>query len=560
MKIEVTSMALQPTPPFVRELVVGLLVALLMTLSSVHAVQAAPGDLDPTFDSDGRVTTDFAGNSDVAFAVAIQTDGKLVVAGWAFTSTDYDFALARYNPDGSLDSTFGSGGRVTTDFAGNADMAFALAIQADGKLVVAGRAFTSTTKSDFALARYNPDGSLDSTFGSGGRVTTDFASSSAEVFALVIRADGKLVVAGGTSSGFSDLDFALARYNSDGSLDPTFDFDGRVTTDLASGSDVAFALAIQADGKLVVAGRTFTGIDFDFALARYNSDGSLDSTFDGDGRVTTNFAGSSEEVLALAIEADGKLVVAGDTSTGTELDFALARYNPDGSLDSTFDSDGRVTTNFPGNSAEASALAIQADGKLVVAGDTDTGTDFNFALTRYNSDGSLDSTFGSSGRVTTDFAGSFDVALALAIQADGKLVAAGGANTGNGLDFALARYQGSSPSSELQVTIDIKPGGFPNSINLKSRGVTPVAILTTATFNATTVKPSTVRFGTTGTEAAPARSALEDVDGDGDIDMILHFSTQSLGIHCDDTEGILTGETFSGQAISGSDAIRTVCH
>ena len=197
--------------------------------------------------------------------------------------------------------------------------------------------------------------------------------------------------------------------------------------------------------------------------------------------------------------------------------------------------------------------------KLVVAGDRDTGADFDFALARYNSDGSLDSTFGSGGRVTTDFAGSFDAALALAIQADGKLVAAGGAIIGDSLDFALARYQGSDPS-ELQVTIDIKPGGFPNSINPKSRGVTPVAILTTATFNATTVKPSTVRFGATGTEAAPAKAALEDVDRDGDIDMILHFSTQSLGIHCGDTAGILTGETFSGQAISGSDSIRTVCH
>jgi len=297
---------------------------------------------------------------------------------------------------------------------------------------------------------------------------------------------------------------------------------------------------------------------FDSALARYTPDGSLDSSFDSDGRVTTDFAGSSDEILTLTIQADGKLVVAGDAFTGTDYDFALARYNSNGSLDSTFDSDGRVTTDFANNSDEASALSIQADGKLVVAGDRDTGTDFDFALARYNSDGSLDSTFGSGGRVTTDFAGSFDVALALAIQADGKLVAAGGAIIGDGLDFALARYQGSDPS-ELQVTIDIKPGGFPNSINPKSRGVTPVAILTTATFNATTVKPSTVRFGATGTEAAPAKSALEDVDRDGDIDMILHFSTQSIGIHCGDTAGILTGETFSGQAISGSDSIRTVC-
>ena len=230
-----------------------------------------------------------------------------------------------------------------------------------------------------------------------------------------------------------------------------------------------------------------------------------------------------------------------------------------GDLDPTFDSDGRVTTDFAGNSDVAFALAIQADGKLVVAGRAWTGTDYDFALARYNPDGSLDPTFDFDGLATTAFPGGSAEAFALAIQADGKLVAAGGAVIGDGLDFALARYQGSGLSSELQVTIDIKPGGFPNSINPKSRGVTPVAILTTATFNATTVKPSTVRFGATGTEAAPVKSALEDVDRDGDIDMILHFSTQSLGIHCGDTAGILTGETFSGQAISGSDSIRTVC-
>src|SRR5947208_8071390 len=141
MKIKVKTGALRPTPPFVRESVTGLLAALLVTLSLAHAVQAAPGDLDSTFDSDGRVTTDFAGNSDVPFALAIQTDGKLVVAGRTWTGTKFDFALARYNPDGSLDSTFDFDGRVTTAFPGGSAEAFALAIQADGNLVVAGRAF-----------------------------------------------------------------------------------------------------------------------------------------------------------------------------------------------------------------------------------------------------------------------------------------------------------------------------------------------------------------------------------------------------------------------------------
>jgi uncharacterized delta-60 repeat protein len=241
------------------------------------------------------------------------------------------------------------------------------------------------------------------------------------------------------------------------------------------------------------------------------------------------------------------------------LSFAHAVQAASGDLDLTFGSGGRVATDFASDSDVAFALAIQADGKVVVAGRALTGSGFDFALARYNPDGSLDSTFGSGGRVTTDFANSFDAALALAIQADGKLVAAGGVDSGNGLDFALARYGGDN-SSGLQVTIDIKPGVFPNSINPKSRGVTPVAILTTAAFDATTVRPTTVRFGATGTEAAAVKSHLEDVDRDGDTDMILHFNTQNLGIHCGDTEGLLTGETVSGQAIEGSDSIKTVCH
>jgi uncharacterized delta-60 repeat protein len=353
---------------------------------------APPGDLDPTFDGDGKVTTDFADATDGANAVAIQGDGKIVTAGDAVVSgAPQDFALARYNPDGSLDTTFDGDGKVTTDFAGDSDEARGVVIQGDGKIVAAGTTseFDPCCTSDFALARYNTDGSLDTTFDGDGKVTTDFAGGSDGAGGVVIQGDGK-IVAGGFAIVFGNPDFALARYNTDGSLDVTFDGDGKVTTDFAGSIDEARGVAIQADGKIVAAG--FTDVSgpfgFAFALARYNTNGSLDTTFDGDGKVTTDFAvgpDDPDEAHAVAIQGDGKIVAAGclNCFIGAPNDFALARYNTDGSLDVTFDGDGKVTTDFAGSFDQANGVAIQGDGKIVAAGFTDVSGTFDFALARY---------------------------------------------------------------------------------------------------------------------------------------------------------------------------------
>jgi uncharacterized delta-60 repeat protein len=389
------------------------------------------------------VTTDFAGNNDWAYAVAIQGDGKIVAAGRA-DLPGYDFALVRYNIDGSPDTTFSGDGKITTDFAGSTDGARAVAIQADGKIIAAGLTWPSTNY-DFALARYNIDGSLDGTFGGDGRVTTDFAGGPDQAFAVAVQGDGKIVTAGLARS--ASTDFALARYNSDGSLDPTFDGDGLVTTDFSGAEDQANAFAIQADGKIVTAGHAVVAGTNEFALARYNTDASLDPTFSGDGRVTTGFAPPFVEATAVAIQEDGRIVTVGFAGS---FDFALARHNTDGSLDATFSGDGTVTTSFFGGSDRAFGMAIQGDGKIVVAGDASPPhLAGDFALARYNSDGSLDAGFGGDGRVTIDFAGNNDEALAMAIQADGKILAAGLADvSGNQDDFALARHDpdGGSPT------------------------------------------------------------------------------------------------------------------
>jgi uncharacterized delta-60 repeat protein len=390
------------------------------------------GSLDTGFDGDGKLTLWVAPySSNAANALAIQSDGKIVAAGYAGPSSA-DFALARFNTDGSLDNSFDSDGKVVTSFGSN-DSAFSSAIQSDGKIVVAG----CTGSSDFALIRYNADGSLDTTFNGTGIVTTDFGGDD-RIYSIKIQSDGKIVVAG-TSGG----NFALARYNTDGSLDTTFDTDGKLTTDFG-GSDVAYALAIQSDGKIVAAGTNGS----DFALARYNTDGSLDSTFDTDGKLTTDLGGT-DAANAIAIQSDGKIVVAGKNT----VDFAVARYNADGSLDTSFDADGKLTTNVYGYDT-AYAISIQSDGKIVVAGSSGTAfSAYRFSLVRYNADGSLDTSFDTDGKVTTTFSG-YAYAYAMAIQSDGKIVVAGSIANGSSptiSDFALARY---NADGSLDTTFD----------------------------------------------------------------------------------------------------------
>jgi uncharacterized delta-60 repeat protein len=214
-------------------------------------------------------------------------------------------------------------------------------------------------------------------------VTTEVGSSDDRAYSVAIQSDGKIVVAGFERNGISNFDFALVRYNTDGSLDTNFDSDGKVTTAIGSGTDSAYSVAIQSDGKIVVAGYSDNGSNDDFALVRYNTDGSLDTNFDSDGKVTTEVGSSDDYAESVAIQSDGKIVAAGYSSNGGNNDFALVRYNTDGSLDTSFDSDGKVTTAIGSASDFARSVAIQSDGKIVVAGYSDNGSNADFALVRY---------------------------------------------------------------------------------------------------------------------------------------------------------------------------------
>jgi uncharacterized delta-60 repeat protein/uncharacterized repeat protein (TIGR01451 family) len=437
-----------------RLLPVFVLVGLSLVLPAQAGADAA--DLDPSFGSGGLVRTDFARSADDAFGVLLQPDGKLVTAGCTACTPPgvSDFALARYNPDGTLDRTFGSGGQVTTDFAGGPDEALDLTLQPDGKLVAVGLAFTGGEHPDFALARYNPDGTLDRGFGAGGKVTTDLNGSDDVAFSVALQPDGKLVAAGFTLAG--NFDFALARYNPDGTLDPGFGAGGKVTADLAGPglSDEARSVVVQPDGRIVASGfLEAPSAGLDFALARFNAEGTLDTSFGAGGKVSTDFGGGGDEALDLTLQPDGKIVATGQGAN----DFALARYNPDGTLDRGFGTGGRVTTDFNRGPDTAFSATLQSDGKLVAAGFTVAGSNFDFGLARYNPDGSLDPSFGDAGRVTNDFsAGQADEARDVVVQPDGRIVAVGCADCFAVSDFALARYlpsrAGPPPEADLLLT------------------------------------------------------------------------------------------------------------
>jgi uncharacterized delta-60 repeat protein len=389
---------------------------------------AARGDLDPTFGSGGKVRTDFGiQGSEIGWAVAVQRDRRVVVAG-GMEGPYTDFALARYTASGRPDPSFDGDGKRATDFGG-ADAAHDVLIQRDGKILAAGLA-----SDDFGLARYRTDGSLDPTFGRGGLVLTEILPGHVDsASSVLLQADGKIVAAGGTRGRWrpGSSDFALARYLPDGTLDRSFGNGGRVVTPVSSADDHVFDVALQPDGKLVAAGWSFQGGEPHIALARYDRDGSLDASFDGDGIVVAPFRSAAAHLL---LQRDGKLLVAGLGE--------LTRFTADGGLDRSFGGDGRAQADDVG----AFAAAIQPDGKILVIGTVSPGRfpTRDFGVARLSADGRLDTTFGRHGSVVTAFSpGSDDQALDGVLLPDGRLVVSGmTSRTGETgpWDFAVARY------------------------------------------------------------------------------------------------------------------------
>jgi uncharacterized delta-60 repeat protein len=329
------------------------------------------------------------------------------------------------------DSHFSDDGKQTTDFGGGSDNGHAVVVQPDGKTLVAGTVDSAGGDLAFGIARYNTDGSLDPTFSDDGKQLTDFSAGNDEANAVALDGD-KILVAG-----HSENNFAIARYNANGTLDNSFSGDGMETTVIGS-SSWGNGVAVQANGKIVVGGAARDD-GTSFAVARYNDDGSLDLTFDDDGIQTTqtnpSIHGDEDYGHAVAIQADQKIVVAGESGSH---EFAVVRYNSDGSLDTSFSGDGIQTTAI-GVRAAGVGLAIGRDG-IVVAGSAafdDESSDL--AVVRYDAFGEPDHAFSGDGVQTTHH-GSYTYGNGLALQLDGRIVVGGVTTQAGEVDFALARY------------------------------------------------------------------------------------------------------------------------
>ncbi|MFT7775101.1 hypothetical protein [Roseateles sp.] len=418
-------------------------------LPLTFTLRGAAGDVDTSFGG-ARLLAPGGLTDDYVRGVAVQADGKLVVAGFGVfsTATGTDFMLVRYLRDGGLDSRFGKGGKVSTAFgnAGRSDEAQAVAVQPDGKILVAGSSDQGATGYDFALARYLPDGMLDTGFGRDGRVTTSFGNGTDKAYALLLLPDGRIVVGGDSHQGANGSDFALARYNPDGSLDASFGNGGKVLTAIGSDSSRETIYALAQQTVAGVARVVAVGGEGDFIAAAYRADGTLDGGFGKAGIVRGLFGSVTGAARGVVVTEDNELILAGHR----DHDFAVVRLLPDGRLDTGFGTAGRVVAAISAsNWDEATALVRQFDGRLLLGGWVYTGnsSSADTVLLRLNADGSRDEGFGPGGvRITPVAAGNrTDAGRALALQPDERVPAmrvlqAGEASGSGDLDILLMRH------------------------------------------------------------------------------------------------------------------------
>ena len=413
------------------------------------------GSLDNTFGIDGIVTTSFGPYTQARLSdLALQADGKIVVIGYfdndQFPLNDTEYRIIRYNANGSLDNSFGNNGSVNSSYNVRH-----VKIQADGKILVQGNE---------NLARYYTNGSLDNTFGIDGIVTcgsTDFA----------IQADGKIVITSSESVSQTTYGaWSIKRYNSNGSFDTTFGIDGvAIITQIPTVYGYVSNLAIQTDGKIIVNG--YQNVEGSrFLLARFNTNGILDNTFGVDGITYYDNYSVFDRDLVLAIQADGKILSYVGTNNSAQ---KIARFNTNGILNNTFGNFGVITAQV--GYCNCVDFALQNDGKIIVVGFSNNNGQNDFTLNRFNTNGSLDNTFGVDGIITTSI-GTESYARFVAIQADGKIVVAGNSIDGSGdvfqSVFTIVRYNnnltGDISESNTSSQISIYPNPFSNTTTLKT--------------------------------------------------------------------------------------------
>jgi uncharacterized delta-60 repeat protein len=474
------------------------------------------GQPDNSFGSGGVALIEFGNSSDMIFEMAAQPDGKIVAAGYSYDGIQFqNVSVARFNVDGSLDTAFGSGGSVSTvvqDIGGFPTDSFAreVLVQPDGKILVCVGTYLA---SRYVTIRYNSDGSLDSSYGTGGVSSITLSPEGDLASDMILLPDGKIVIVG--QSGFNDPGYWMIRLASNGTLDTTFGDNGKVLMTLNGRANRINAISLQVDGKIVVAGSSHDGSQTTFVTARYDENGTPDVSFGDNGAVYAAFDNSSD-VGSLAIQSDGKILALGNYSGVGHGGTALIRYNSNGSPDNTFDGDGTlVIPDSSDRNLGLSNIALQPDGRIVMPGTVLSGIDFTLrdsVMVRLNANGSFDNTFGNGGIANTSIGEGQNGLHSVLLRPDGRILAGGFSNNGLNFDFTLARFQ-SDGSAKFDFDGD---GRSDVAVFRPSLGDWYRLNSSTGAFIAT-------HFGQDGDRPTPA-----DFDGDGKTDIAV-FRPQNGG-------------------------------
>jgi uncharacterized delta-60 repeat protein len=472
--------------------VATVLAALLVLLSlalppTSMAIPGRPGTLDATWATNsaigaGKRVSGLSAGDDFGRAIVIQPDGKVVLVGACASGGGFAFCAARYTANGELDTSFANtsaigAGKVITQFANlDGDEARAVALQDDGKIVLAGQCWNGSNH-DFCALRYHANGTLDTSFApssplGAGKLRTAVGAGNDRAYAVLVQPDGKIVLAGQCENAASIWEFCALRYLANGALDTSFAPDGplgagKLTVSIGGLGDQLRAAALQVNGRLVFGGHCYNGVNEDFCVARVNSFGGLDGSFAtfgplGGGKIMTDIALGSEYADVIAMQADGAIVLAGNCTAPTfSQRYCVARYNADGEPDVAGMPPEGTRFHIPTRGVLelykiiGRAMLVQPDGKIVIAGSCNLNADSDFCLRRLSGDGSIDLSFSDA---PLNFVGGDDSALTLALQSDGKVIAAGQCNNGLDFDFCIARFEG-GPFGARQCSLDIDGDG-----------------------------------------------------------------------------------------------------
>ncbi|MFC0665596.1 M10 family metallopeptidase C-terminal domain-containing protein [Azotobacter chroococcum] len=426
----------------------------------------------------GKMLVDVGGHNDLSLALALQADSRMLLAGYSYDtgSRNYDFSLVRLDADGSLDTGFGSLGKARFDIAQDYDEGRSLSVQPDGRILLAGHSYTPDSGNyDFSVIRLNTDGSLDTSFGSDGKATFDLGRDD-YVYSMAMQPDGKILVTGRSDNG-SDDNFGVIRLNVDGTLDTNFGSDGKAIFELGYSDDQGHSVTVLPDGKILMAGSSYDYSEnstyFDFSVIRLNADGTLDTSFGSDGEAIADIDGNSDFGNSLLVQPDGKILVAGRSyNPSYDTEFSVARLNADGSLDASFGSDGKASFALGKGYAQVNSLALQPDGKILLAGQSynpDNAT-YDFSVIRLNVDGSLDTGFSGDGKAIFDIAWGNDEGHSLTVQPDGKILVSGYSYNPSGNGYDSSRYDFSVIRLNADGTLDKTFGALPEDLLLTLEG------------------------------------------------------------------------------------------